>query len=132
MRGVVVHTALWAVTAVVATGFAVGGISQMAMTKERFRSLGPSQHWVDDFGRGHIKAIGAIKVVGSLGLLLPGVLDVAVVLVPLAASGLMLVMAGAGTTRFRRSEWGYLLGDLMFIGLLGFVAWGRFALAPLG
>ncbi|SCG52128.1 DoxX-like family protein [Micromonospora echinaurantiaca] len=126
------HTALWIVTAIVATGFAIGGISQVVLTKERFRSFGASQHWVDDFGRGHIKAIGTIKIIGSLGLILPAVLDVAVVLVPLAASGLMLVMAGAGTTRFRRSEWGYLLGDLMFIGLLGFVAWGRFALEPLG
>lgn len=126
------HTALWIVTAIVATGFLIGGVSQVALTKERFRSFGASQHWVDDFGRGHIKAIGTIKIIGSLGLILPAVLDVAVVLVPLAASGLMLVMAGAGTTRFRRSEWGYLLGDLMFIGLLAFVAWGRFALEPLG
>ncbi|MER7458820.1 DoxX family protein [Micromonospora sp. NPDC126480] len=126
------HTALWIVTAVVATGFIIGGVSQVVLTKEKYRSFGANQHWVDDFGRGHIKAIGTIKIIGSLGLILPAVLDVAVVLVPLAASGLMLVMAGAGTTRFRRSEWGYLLGDLMFIGLLGFVAWGRFALAPLG
>ncbi len=126
------HTALWIVTAVVATGFLIGGVSQALMTKERYRSLGASQHWVDDFGRGHIKAIGTIKIVGALGLVLPALFDVAVVLVPLAASGLMLVMAGAGTTRFRRSEWGYLVGDLVFIGLLGFIAWGRFALEPLG
>ncbi|MFG2100069.1 DoxX family protein [Micromonospora echinaurantiaca] len=119
-------------TAIVATGFVIGGVSQVVLTKERFRSFGASQHWVDDFGRGHIKAIGTIKIIGALGLVVPAVVDVAVVLVPLAASGLMLVMAGAGTTRFRRSEWGYLLGDLMFIGLLGFVAWGRFALEPLG
>jgi DoxX-like family len=126
-----VHTALWIVAGILATGFTIGGISQVTLTKERYRSFGASQHWVDDFGRGHIKAIGTIKIVGSLGLILPAVLDVAVVLVPLAATGLMLVMAGAGTTRFRRSEWGYLLGDLTFVGLLGFVAWGRFALAPL-
>ncbi|MFC7546732.1 DoxX family protein [Plantactinospora sp. GCM10030261] len=126
------NTALWIVTAILATGFTIGGISQLTMTKERYRSYGPSQHWVDDFGRGHIKAIGMIKVIGSAGLVLPALLDIAVVLVPLAACGLMLVMAGAGTTRFRRSEWHYLLGDLTFIGLLGFVAWGRFALEPLG
>ncbi|MDV3221755.1 DoxX family protein [Intrasporangium sp.] len=126
------HTALWIVTIIVATAFAIGGVSQVALTKEKFRSFGPSQHWVDDFGRGHVKAIGTTKIIGSAGMVLPALLDVAVILVPLAASGLMLVMAGAGTTRFRRSEWGYLLGDLMFIGLLGFIAWGRFALEPLG
>lgn len=126
------HLALWIVTTMIAIAFAIGGVSQVALTKEKFRSYGASQHWVDDFDRGHIKAIGTTKIIGSVGLVLPGLLDVAVVLVPLAASGLMLVMAGAVTTRFRRSEWGYLLGDLMFVGLLGFIAWGRFALEPLG
>lgn len=124
--------ALWIVTALLAAGFTAGGISQLALAKERYRSLGRSQHWVDDFTPGHIKAIGTIKLVGSAGLILPALVDVAHVLVPLAASGLMLVMAGAGTTRFRRSEWGLLVGDLAFIALLGFVAWGRFSLAPLG
>ena len=41
-----------------------------------------------------------------------------------------LVMAGAGTTRFRRKELSSLLGDLVFIGLFAFVAWGRFGLEP--
>ena len=126
------NTALWIVTVFLATGFTIGGVSQLALTKEKFRSFGPGQHWVDDFGRGHIKVIGTIKLTGSAGLILPAVLDVAVVLVPLAASGLMLVMAGAGTIRFRRCEWRYLVGDLMFVALLGFVAWGRFSLEPLG
>jgi hypothetical protein len=39
-------------------------------------------------------------------------------------------MAGAGTTRFRRNELQSLVGDLVFIGLFAFVAWGRFELEP--
>lgn len=125
------NTALWIITAVLAVAMVIGGVAQVALTKERYRSLGANQHWVDDFGAGHVKAIGTIKIVGALGLILPAVLGVATILVPLAACGLMLVMTGAGTTRFRRSEWGYLLGDLVFVALFAFVAWGRFALAPL-
>jgi hypothetical protein len=74
--------------------------------------------------------IGAIKLLGGLGLLLPAIGDVAPGLVPVAACGLALFMAGAGTTRFRRGEVKSLVGDLVFIGLFAFLAWGRFALEP--
>ncbi|BDD84072.1 hypothetical protein TPB0596_38350 [Tsukamurella pulmonis] len=59
-------------------------------------------------------------------------MGVAEVLSPLAACGLALFMAGAATTRFRRSEWGYMAGDVVFIAAFAFIAWGRFALAPYG
>jgi hypothetical protein len=77
-----------------------------------------------------MKAIGTIKLAGAAGLVLPALMNIATVLVPLAATGLMLFMAGAATTRFRRSEWTYMLGDVVFICAFGFVAWGRFELQP--
>lgn len=124
-------TALWIVAGALAVAFSVGGASQLLMTKTRYRALAASQHWVDDFSPAHIKAIGTIKLVGAVGLLLPALPHTAPVLVPCAAIGLMLFMAGAATTRFRRSEWSYLLGDVAFIGLFAFVAWGRLVLEPL-
>lgn len=124
------NTALWIITGLLAAAYLVGGMSQILLSKEKYRSFGRSQHWVDDFSPGHIKAIGTIKVIGALGLILPAVFHITPVLVPLAACGLMLVMAGAATTRFRRSEWGYLVGDLVYLLLFAFVAWGRFALQP--
>ena len=124
------NTTLWIIAGILAAAFTAGGVSQLAMTKERYRQLGPSQYWVDDFSAGHIKAIGTIKLIGCLGLILPGALDVLPVLTPLAACGLMLFMAGAATTRFRRSEWKYLPGDLFYLGLFAFLAWGRFDLQP--
>jgi hypothetical protein len=127
-----VNIALWILASFLAVAFLIGGAAQLLLSKEKFRSFGAGQHWVDDFSAGHIKAIGAIKILGAAGLILPAVLDIAPVLVPLAASGLMLVMAGAGTTRFRRSEWKFLVGDLIFLFLFAFVAWGRFSLEPFG
>ncbi|WEV78744.1 DoxX family protein [Janibacter cremeus] len=124
------NTALWILTIVLSIGFAIGGSTQILLSKERFRALGRSAHWVDDFDPRHITAIGTIKVVGALGLVLPAIVGIAPVLVPLAACGLALVMTGAGTTRFRRNEWGYLVGDLVLLALCAFLAWGRFALAP--
>jgi hypothetical protein len=125
-----VNTALWILAGILSAAFLVGGGTLLVLTKERYRSLGSNQYWVDDFGPGHLKAIGALKVVGAAGLVLPTIGGVAPGLVPLASSGLMLVMAGAGTTRFRRSEWASLAGDLVFLSLFAFLAWGRFGLEP--
>jgi hypothetical protein len=125
------NVALWIITGVLAAAYTAGGVSQILLTKQRYRALAPSQHWVDDFGAGHIKAIGTIKLVGVAGLLLPALTGIATFLSPVAACGLMLVMAGAATTRFRRSEWVYLASDMTYLAAFAFLAWGRFALAPL-
>jgi len=50
--------------------------------------------------------------------------------VPIAASCMALYMAGAITERLRRGEYKELLGDLLFLGAMIFVAWGRFAIEP--
>lgn len=124
------NTALWIIAGVAAAGYVIGGATLVVMSKEKYRSLGANQHWVDDFSSGHLKAIATIKLVGAIGLVLPAAVGVAPVLVPIAACGLGLFMAGAATTRFRRSEWGYMLGDIVFLGLFAFLAWGRFDVAP--
>ncbi len=124
------NTLLWIMAIVLAVAFAAGGLTQILLPKGRYRELASSQQWVDDFDAHHVKAIGTIKTIGAVGLVLPAF--VVPVLVPLAACGLTLFMAGAGTTRFRRSEWASLAGDLVFLAAFAFLAWGRFALEPLG
>jgi len=121
---------LWILAGVLTAAYTTGALAQLLKTKESYRELGPSQHWVDDFTAGQIKAIGTIKLIGCFGLILPGALGIAPVLTPLAACGLMLFMSGAATTRFRRMEWKYLPGDLIYLGLFAFLAWGRFDLQP--
>lgn len=125
------NIALWVLAGALALAFTAGGASLLLLPKERYRALGHSQQWVDDFGDAHLKIIGTIKIIGSLGLILPAATQVAPVLTPLAACGLMLFMAGAGTTRFRRREWKLLMGDLFYLSLFAFLAWGRFDLHPL-
>ena len=61
-----------------------------------------------------------------MGLVLPAALGIAPVLVPLAAVGLVMIMAGAAITRLRRREFTHMVGDLVYLALAGFVAWGRF------
>lgn len=119
------NTTLWIIAGVAATAYFAGGASLVLMSRERYRSLGTSQHWVDDFDDNHLKVIGTIKVIAAVGLILPGLVGIAPALIPLAACGLVLFMAGAATTRFRRSEWRYMAGDVVYLGAFTFLAWGR-------
>jgi hypothetical protein len=124
-------TALWILTWVLAAGYLAGALAMLFMPKERFRSISGGQHYADDFSEGFIKGIGALKLIAVAGLILPGLTGIAPVLVPLAALGLVLLMTGAATVRIVRQEWRYLAGDIVFLLLLGFLAYGRFALEPL-
>lgn len=124
------NIALWTIAGALAAGFAIAGSTLLVLPRERYRALADNQHWVDDFGDVQLRAIGTLKLVGGLGLVLPALFDSAPALVPVAACGMALFMAGAGTTRFRRGEWTYLAGDLLFIGLFAFLAFGRFELEP--
>lgn len=124
------NTALWILAGFLGAAFTIGGSTILALPKDRYREIHHTQHWVDDFSPGQLKVIGTIKVLGGVGLLLPAVGDLAPGLVPLAACGLALFMAGAGATRFRRGEGVSLVGDVVFLGLFALLAWGRFAVEP--
>ncbi|GAA1568761.1 DoxX family protein [Kribbella sancticallisti] len=117
---------LWIVAGVLAFAYLMGGLGKVIVPKEKIAAFGPSARWTDDFSAGSVKAIGGLEVLGAVGLILPAALDVAPVLVPLAAVGLALIMVGAVITRARRDEFKFMAFDLVYLVLAGFVAWGRF------
>ncbi|WP_167131574.1 DoxX family protein [Paramicrobacterium chengjingii] len=119
--------ALWIVAGVFAIGYIAGGIVKLTWSYEKYAAKLP---WAGDFTPGNVKFMGIIEVLGGLGLVLPGLLGIASVLVPVAASGMALYMAGAVTERIRRAEYTDLLGDLVFLVGMLFIAWGRFAIIP--
>ncbi|MBO1413046.1 DoxX family protein [Streptomyces sp. FH025] len=119
------NLALWIVTALLAAAYLLGGAFKMVTPKERIAAAGRSGRWVEDFSAGGVKAIGAVEVLAAVGLVLPAVLDVAPVFVPLAALGLVLLMAGAAAVRLRRQEYRLVAVDVLYIVLAAFVAWGR-------
>ncbi len=69
---------------------------------------------------------GALEVLAAVGLILPGTLDFAPVLVPLAAVGLVLLMVGAIITHIRRHEAQPIVVNLALLALAGLEAGGRF------
>ncbi|MGW7079741.1 DoxX family protein [Streptomyces sp. NPDC054871] len=120
------NTALWVVAGLLAAAYLFGGGGKLFLTRERIAAFGASSRWVEDFSSGGVKAIGAVEVLAAVGLILPAALDIAPILVPMAALGLMTLMVGAVATRIRRNELKFMAVDLIYVALAGFLAWGRF------
>ena len=119
------NLSLWIVAGLLAVVYLAAGVGKLIVPKEKLATA-PGGGWVEDFSAGSVKAIGALEVLAAVGLVLPAATDIAPVLVPLAALGLVLIMVGAVITRLRRHEPKAMVADLVYIFLAGFVAWGRF------
>jgi hypothetical protein len=119
------NTALWIVAGVLALAFLAGGTIKLLLPQRKL-AASPGGRWTEDFSAGAIKAIGALEVLAAVGLILPAALDVAPVLVPLAAAGVALLMVGAMITHLRRHETKVIAVNLTYLALAGFVAWARF------
>ena len=118
------NLALWIAAALLAVAFLATGLLKITRSKEKLAAAGLG--WTEDFSPAAITAIGVAEVLGAIGLILPAVLDVAPVLVPVAAVGLALVMVGAITTHARRKETPLVVLNVVLLALALFVAWGRF------
>jgi uncharacterized membrane protein YphA (DoxX/SURF4 family) len=119
------NRALWIVAGLLAVVYLASGVGKLIVPKEKLAAF-PGGGWVEDFSASAVKAIGALEVLAAVGLVLPAALGIAPVLVPLAAAGLVLLMAGAVVTRLRRHEAKAMAADLAYLALAAFVAWGRF------
>lgn len=120
--------ALWIVQGLLAAFMLMAGI--MKMTKPR-EELIERMAFMEDFNDGPIKTIGALEILAAFGLILPGILGIAPVLVPLAALGIALIQSGAVIVHARRSETRQLAMNLVFIAMAGFIGWGRLGDYPL-
>ncbi len=117
------NIALWIIAGLLAVAFLASGAMKLIQPKEK---LPAGWGWVEDFSAGSIKAIGALEVLAAVGLILPAALDIAPVLAPLAAVGLVLLMVGAFIAHVRRREAQAIVVTLVLLALAAFVAWGRF------
>ena len=115
---------LWIVAGVLAAAFLASGLMKISQPKKKLADSGMS--WTEDFSDGAVKGIGVLEVLGTIGLILPAALDIVPILVPIAATGLALVMLGAAITHARRKESQMIVVNVVLLALAAFVAWGRF------
>src|SRR5882757_5550866 len=82
--------------------------------------------WMKDTSDAGVKAIGAVEVLGALGLILPELTGIAPILTPIAAVGLVVVQIGAIRVHLTRHERQPLPANGILLLLAAFVAVGRF------
>lgn len=93
----------WVLSGLLAVVFLAAGLAKLLTPREKLlanRNMG----WVEDFSEPQVKGIGALEVLGAVGVVLPWLLDIAPVLTPIAAFGLAGIMVGAMATHLRRGE----------------------------
>jgi putative oxidoreductase len=73
---------------------------------------------------------GLAEILGGLGLILPAITRIQTRLVPLAAAGLVLVMLGAAGYHLTRGEFMNIGMNIFLALVLGFIAYGRWKIAP--
>ena len=122
------HITLWVVQVLLALLFIWAGGFKLVATAEQL--AGPPGSVVLPIA--FLRFIGLAELLGGVGLILPSLLRIRPGLTPLAAAGLVIIMVGAVGITFAG---GGSVGMAAFpgvVGLLaGFVAYGRWRLAPL-
>lgn len=117
--------AYWVVAGLLAAAFLGAGLFKLTTPKDALRAKGLA--WVEDFSAAGVRGIAAAEVLGAVGLLVPPLTGIAPVLAPVAAAGLLLLMALATRVHARRGE--PVAPTLVLAGLaaaataLGFLVW---------
>jgi uncharacterized membrane protein YphA (DoxX/SURF4 family) len=117
---------LWVAQVLLAVAFLGAGATKLSQPKEK---LAKNMAWVEDFSQPAVRLIGAVEVLGAIGIVLPALTGILPWLTPLAALGLVLLMIGAALTHLRRKEYGNIAMNAVLLVLAAFVAFGRFFLA---
>jgi hypothetical protein len=116
--------AVWVVSGILAAAYLFSGGNKLLRSRE---SLTSTMTYVENLTPWQVKAIGALEVLGAVGLILPVLTGIAPVLTPIAAVGLALLQVGAFSLHVRRGEakLAALVNGMLFLGAV-FVAVTRF------
>jgi hypothetical protein len=117
-------TTLWIIASALSLLSAASGAAKLARPRQKLIDGGYA--WAEDFSDLAVKNIGLFEVLGGLGLILPGLLGIATVLVPVAGTGLAVLMTAATATHLRRGETKQAAVPTVLVLLAAFVAAMRF------
>jgi len=119
---------LWIVQGVLAGVFLMAGAMKVTQPREKLQE---QMDWVSDFSDGAVRTIGALEVLGAIGLIVPALVGDAPILVAWAAAGLGALMIGAMITHARRgNETQLIVTNIALLVIAVFVAYGRSVLEP--
>jgi hypothetical protein len=118
---------LWVLQSVL-TWFCLAGGAYQIMKYDDLKKMAASMR---ELPRALWAFFGACSILGGLGLILPGIFHVMPVLTPVAAAAVAVENALISALYVRYKDHAPLKFSLMIAVLAAFIAYGRFALAPL-
>ncbi len=122
------NAVLWLLQIVLALAFLALGLLMLTQSRERLLRVAG---WVEDFPQPVVTAIGVLELLGAVGVVLPGILGVAGVVVPVAALGLAVLLVGAIATHLLRGEQDEVAAPVLLLVAAAAVAAGRLSAWPL-
>ena len=93
--------ALWIATGILALAYLFSGGTKVIRRKADVEKIMP---FAEDYATWQVKTIGALEVLGAIGLVLPELTNIATWLTPTAAFALVLVQVGAIIVHVRRGD----------------------------
>jgi hypothetical protein len=114
----------WVLQVLLAVVLVMAGGLKLMQGKAKLLEV-PRMGWVGDFADSTIRTIGALEVAAAAGLILPWWLDIAPILTPLAAVGVVAIQTGAMLTHRRRGEMQIFAMNAAIAAMAAFVV-GRF------
>jgi len=116
--------AVWIVSAVAALLYLVAGGRKVTMAEAKLPANFP---FVEATGVPLLRLIGALEILGAIGLIVPALTGIAPILTPIAGFALALIMLLAIVFHVRRKEYGSLGFNALLLVLPLFVAIARLA-----
>ncbi len=127
MSSRVLHYGLWVVQILLALMFLAAGVVK---STQPIADLAASMPWAGYSPPALVRFVGVSELLGGLGLVLPAATRIAPILTPLAALGLLVIMALAIPMHAMHGEAAGTPVNLVLGALAAFVAWGRAIKAP--
>ena len=121
------HVTLWVLQIILGIYFMVLGVLHFIIPPNLpqpmtwFYDLSPLLHYFS----------GSAEILGSLGLILPGLTKIQTRLTPLAGLGLALLMIGAAGYHIIRGEFQNLPTNIVLFTISAYIAYGRWNKHPL-
>ena len=119
--------ALWVAQALGAAFFVMHGV--MFQNPGRARAQLP---YARALGDGTLKSIGALEILGGVGLIVPALTGILPWLTSFAGVGLAVIMLLAIPFHIVRREWPNIGLNFVLGTIAAFVAYGRFVIEPVG
>jgi uncharacterized membrane protein YphA (DoxX/SURF4 family) len=116
---------LWVASALLAFAYIMSGV--MKSTRP-IPALAEMMKWPGDYPPAFTRFIGAVDLLGGLGVVLPILTGILAWLAPLAAIGLVVLQVLAIGFHVRRGEMQIVPANFVLLALAVFVAWGRWSL----